>query len=81
MSITSEKIDGKIITVLIKSSNITSASYDTESEDLTITFNTGGIYVYNNVPWTLFTKFRLADSQGKFFNEKIAKNHKYTKVK
>ena len=81
MSITSEKIDGKIITVLIKSSNITSASYDTESEDLTITFNTGGVYVYNNVPWTLFTKFRLADSQGKFFNEKIAKNHKYTKVK
>ena len=81
MSITSEKIDGNVITVLIKSSNITSASYNTESEDLTITFNTGGIYVYNKVPWTLFTKFRMAESQGKFFNEKIAKDHKSTKVK
>lgn len=81
MSITSEKIEGNQITVIIKSSNITSAIYNTETQDLTVTFNTGGIYVYNKVPWTLFTKFRMAESQGKFFNEKIAKNHKYTKVK
>ena len=81
MSITSEKIDGKNIHVTIKSSNISAASFNTESEDLTVTFNTGGIYVYNKVPWTLFTKFRTAESQGKFFNEKIAKNHKYTKIK
>jgi hypothetical protein len=81
MGIISEKIDGKIIEVIINSSNLKLASYNTETEDLTVTFNTGSIYVYNKVPWNLFTKFRLADSQGKFFNEKIAKNHKYSKVK
>lgn len=81
MSIISESINGKDITVTIKSSNITSATYDTQGETLTITFNTGGIYIYNKVPWTLFTKFRMAESQGKFFNEKIAKNYEYTKVK
>ena len=58
MSITSEKIEGNQITVIIKSSNITAATYNTETQELTVTFNTGGIYVYNKVPWTLFTKFR-----------------------
>ena len=81
MAIISEKINGKQIDITIQSSNITSASYNTENEDLTITFNTGGIYQYNKVPWTKFTKFRLAESQGKFFNENIAKAHNYTKVK
>ena len=81
MSIISEKIEGKIINVTIGSTNIKSASYDTETHDLTITFNNGGIYVYNNVPWEMFTKFRMSESQGKFFNVNIAKNYKYTKVK
>lgn len=77
MGIISEKIDGKIIEVSVQSSNLKSASYNTESEDLTITFNNGSIYVYNKVPWTKFTKFRMAESQGKYFNENIAKSHKY----
>ena len=79
MGILSEKIDGKIIEVSIQSSNLKSATYNTESEDLTVTFNNGSIYVYNKVPWTKFTKFRMAESQGKYFNENIAKSHKYQK--
>lgn len=79
MGIISEKIDGKIIEVSIQSSNLKNATYNTESEDLTITFNNGSIYVYNKVPWTKFTKFRMAESQGKYFNENIAKSHKYQK--
>ena len=81
MSITSEKIEGKLIMVEIKSSNLKSATFNTESEDLSISFNNGSIYEYNKVPWSTFTKFRMAESQGKFFNEKIAKSHNYTKVK
>jgi hypothetical protein len=81
MSVISEKIDGKNIIVEVKSSNIKSAHYNTESENLTVTFNTGGIYEYAKVPWQKFTKFRMAESHGKFFNEQIAKAHKYTKVK
>ena len=80
MAIISENIDGKIINVVINSSNLKSASYNTEDETLTVTFNNGGIYEYNKVPWNLFTKFRLSDSQGKFFNTNIAKTYVYKKL-
>lgn len=80
MGITSEKIEGKMIHVIINSTNLKEASYNTETEDLTVTFNNGTIYEYNKVPWTKFTKFRLAESQGKHFNENIAKGHKYKKI-
>ena len=79
MGIIKENIEGKKISVDIQSSNLQSAVYDTESEDLSVTFNNGSIYEYNKVPWSKFTKFRLAESQGKHFNENIAKVHKYTK--
>jgi lysyl-tRNA synthetase class 2 len=79
MGIVSEKIDGKLITVTIQSSNLKESTYNTETEDLTVIFNNGSIYEYNKVPWSKFTKFRLAESQGKYFNENIAKSHKYIK--
>lgn len=80
MGIISEKIDGKKIDVIINSSNLKSASYNTENESLLITFNSGTIYEYDKVPWTKFTKFRLAESQGKYFNENISKNHVFKKI-
>jgi len=80
MGIISEKIDGTTIEVTIQSSNLKMASYNTETEDLTITFNNGSIYVYNKVPWNKFTKFRMSESQGKYFNENIGRSHKYTKL-
>ena len=80
MAIISEKIDGKLINIEIKSSNLKSAVYNTESEELTVTFNNGSIYIYEKVPWAKFTKLRMAESQGKFFNESIAKAHKYKKA-
>lgn len=81
MSITSEKIEGNLIEVQIKSTNLKSAVYDTEEEKLNVTFNSGAIYEYNKVPWSKFTKFRMAESQGKYFNENIARSHKYKKIK
>jgi hypothetical protein len=80
MAILSEKIEGTIIEVLIESSNLKSATYNTESSNLLITFNSGSIYEYNNVPWEKFTKFRMAKSQGKYFNENISKSYNYTKI-
>lgn len=81
MAILKENIEGKKITIEIKSSNLLSAVYETDSEDLMVTFNNGSIYVYNKVPWNVFTKFRMAESQGKFFNENIGRTYKYTKTK
>ena len=80
MGIISESINGKLIEVVIKSSNLQKASYNTETEDLNVTFNNGSIYEYNKVPWNVFTKFRLAESQGKFFNESIGKKYTYKKI-
>lgn len=81
MAITSEKINGKEILVEIQSSNLKSASYNTEDETLQVTFNSGGVYEYYKVPWEKFTKLRMAESQGKFFNVNIAKTYEYKKLK
>lgn len=80
MSIKKEKIAGEIIDVSIKSSSLKSASYNLLSERLTITFNSGTVYEYRKVPMLEFTKFRLAKSQGTYFNKYIAKDYKFKKV-
>jgi hypothetical protein len=80
MAIISEKIEGNIIHVDIQSSNLKSAQYDTLNEELTITFNNGGIYEYAKVPWMTFTQLRTSESQGKFFNTNIAKKYKYKRI-
>jgi hypothetical protein len=81
MGITSEKINGLLIEVSITSSNLKTATYNTEEKTLMVEFNNGAIYEYNEVPWEIFTKFRMAESQGKFFNASISKTYKYQKVK
>jgi hypothetical protein len=81
MSIISEKIEGKFINVSIQSSNLKAAKYDTEKEVLEITFNNDSVYEYSKVPWSQFTKFRVAESQGKFFNTDISRKYEYKKLK
>jgi hypothetical protein len=81
MGIISESINGNLIEVTIKSSNLQSATYFTEEEKLSVTFNNGSIYEYEKIPWAKFTKFRMAESQGKYFNQEISKTHKFTKIK
>ena len=80
MAIIKEEIDGTKIKNQIKSSNIKSTEYDTETKDLVIEFNNGVKYKYDNVSHELYTKFRLAESQGKFFTTDIAKKYQYKKL-
>ncbi len=81
MAILSERIDGKIIEVDINSTNLKSAKYNTETKDLVITFLNDSIYEYKDVPWDVFVKLRMSESQGKFFNVNISKKYQYQKVK
>ena len=81
MSVTKEKISGKMIDVSIKSSSLKSASYDCLNESMTVTFNSGSVYKYSEVPLSLFTKFRMAKSQGQYFNKHISPNYIYRKVR
>ena len=80
MAIIKEEIDGTKIKNQIKSSNIKSSEYDTETKELVVEFNNGAKYKYDNVPHQVYTKFRLAESQGKFFTTDIAKQYSYKKV-
>ena len=81
MGILSEQISGTTISVVIKSTNLKSAIYETGTKTLTVTFNNGSIYEYYELPWEIFTKFRMSESQGKFFNTSISRTYKYKKIK
>ena len=80
MAIISEQISGTTINVVINSTNLKFASFQTESRTLSVTFKNGTIYEYYGVPWDIFTKFRMSNSQGKFLNSNINKAYEYKKV-
>lgn len=80
MAITREIIQGTKIINEIKSSNIKSTEYDTETKKLVVEFNNGQKYEYDEVPHQTYTKFRVAESQGKFFTTDISKKFKYKKL-
>ena len=73
-------IQGTKIINEIKSSNIKGSEYDTETKKLVIEFNNGIKYEYDEVPHQTYTKFRMAESQGKFFTLEISKKFKYKKL-
>ena len=80
MAILKEEIQGAKILNEIKSSNIKKTVYDTETKKLVVEFNNGFKYEYDDVPHQTYTKFRLSESQGKFFVTEISKAFKYKKI-
>lgn len=80
MSILSEQINGGKITVNVVSSNIKTAEYNTENKTLSIVFKTNSVYEYYDVPWEIFTRFRMSESQGKYFSSNINGKYKHKKV-
>ena len=80
MAILKEEIQGTKIINEIKSSNIKKTEYDTETKKLIVEFNNGFKYEYDNVPHQVYTKFRMSESQGKFFTTDISKTFKYKKL-
>jgi len=80
MAIIREQINGTKIINEIQSSNIRMTEFDTETKELVVEFNNGLKYSYENVPHQVYTQFRMSESQGKFFNSKIAKTFKYKKL-
>ena len=54
--------------------------YDTSTQKLLVTFKGEIQYEYSEVPHSIFTKFRMAESQGSFFNKEIGKKFDYKKI-
>ena len=80
MAITSEIISGTTILNEIESSNIVRTQYDTSTKVMIAEFKNGMRYEYSDVPHQKYTQFRMAESQGNFFNKNISKTHTYKKL-
>ena len=80
MGITKEIIDGTKIINEIKSSNLKKTEYDTQTKKMLVEFNNGLKYEYDEVPHQIYTRFRMSESQGKFFTSDIARKYQYKKV-
>ena len=80
MAVKKETIEGTKIINEIQSSNLKKTTYDTETKLLTCEFNNGFVYEYEDVPHNIYTRFRMAESQGKYFTAEIAKKYKYKKL-
>jgi hypothetical protein len=80
MAILKETIQGTKIINEIQSSNVKKTEYDTETKKLVVEFNNGQKYEYNDVPHQVYTQFRMAESQGKFFSSKIVKTYTHKKI-
>lgn len=80
MAIIKETIKGTNIICEVESSNITKTDYNTESKKLVVDFKNGGQYEYDEVPHEVYTRFRMAESQGSFFSKNIAKSYKYKRL-
>jgi len=80
MAVKKETIQGTKIINEIDSSNLVKTEYDVETKKLVAEFKSGAKYEYDEVPHNIYTKFRMAESQGKFFNAEISKTYKYKRV-
>lgn len=80
MAITSEIISGTTILNEVESSNIVRTQYDTITKKMIAEFKNGARYEYVDIPHQKYTQFRMAQSQGNYFNLNISKIHKYTKL-
>lgn len=80
MAIKNTTIEGTKIICEIESSNLSKTEYDSETKKLIVSFKNGFNYEYDEVPHSVYAQFRISESQGKFFNTKIAKTYKYKKL-
>jgi hypothetical protein len=80
MAITKEEIVGTKIINEVKSSNIVRSEFDTETKLMIVEFKNGIRYQYEGVPHEVYTRFRMTESQGKFFSSDISKKYKFVKL-
>jgi hypothetical protein len=80
MAIISEIISGATIINIIESSNMVKTEYNVETESMIVEFKNGNRYEYEKVPHNIYTRFRMTQSQGKFFKTDIEKVYKFKKI-
>ena len=63
------------------SSVIAESQYDPEARALTVTFTTGRIYRYRDVPAEVVQAFNMALSKGRFFNDRIRDHYRFDELR
>lgn len=64
--------------VFRSSSNLATASYDPETQELTLEFQSGDEYTYQNVPAEVYDRLIKAPSAGQFFHRHIKNLYSFT---
>jgi hypothetical protein len=59
----------------LKSSAIANIDYDDVQNTLSVTFQQGTVYTYNNVPKEVAQSLMRAESSGKYFHDVIRPNY------
>ena len=65
------------VEAIYASGNVLKTTYFPKSMRLFIAFNRGHTYSYNNVTEEIYNEFEKAESQGKYFAEKLNKPDKF----
>jgi hypothetical protein len=64
----------------VSSSNVDSIGYDESDEELFVKFNNGSMYVYKDVPESVWEDFQNADSKGRFIHTDLKDIYDYEKL-
>ncbi len=66
--------------VQVNSSSISDIEYDTKTQVMTVIFQNGRKYEYENVPANVHEQFTHAPSIGIFFNKNIRDNYRFKEL-
>lgn len=55
-------------------------SYDPKTSELKITFLSGKVYIYKNVPEEIFQGLKTAGSKGQYFNAFVKNKYKFKRL-
>ena len=64
----------------VDSTNIDEIGYDKEQQELYVSFLSGSLYVYRNVPEIEFTSLMEAPSHGRYLNDHIKSQYPDEKI-
>jgi hypothetical protein len=67
-------------TFIPSSSNLSEVSYNSETQEMVITFKTGNQYSYRNVPQSVYMSLQRAPSPGSYFYKNIRSSYAGTEV-
>lgn len=62
------------------SSNIQKLRYNSNIQTLEVTFQSGRVYQYFDVPLNVWNDFKSAESKGSFLNKNIKGYYRYSRV-